>query len=500
MNIDIESLPDDPATLKKVLSQVMSRYQYLEEQFRISQHKQFGQSAEGHPGQGELFNEAEALAVESDTQEEAISYTRKKPTRKPLPKGLPREVIVHDISDEEKVCGCCAGELHRIGEDKSEKLQFIPAQVKVIEHVRPKYACRTCEKDGISNTVKQAPVPHSVIPKGYATPSLLSQIITSKYQYGLPLYRQESMFKQHGIELSRKTMADWIIRCAELFKPLYDQLHQHILKQPVIAADETTLKVVESEKVNSYMWLYASGADSPTGNISGTEIPNIVLYDYHNSRAGQCAVDFLKGYSGYLQVDGYQGYEQTQAILIGCWAHARRKFMEAKKGAGKKGSGKADWALNHIQKLYRLETQLKDKTVEVRYITRQEKSVPLLSQLHMWLMKSAQQVLPKTKLGEAIQYCLNQWKKLERYTLDGLLSIDNHRAERGIKPFVIGRKNWLFSQTATGANASAVLYSIIETAKANDLNVFEYVMTCLDELSQPDVNIEQLLPWQFAKR
>jgi len=483
MNIDIESLPDDPATLKKVLSQVMSRYQYLEEQFRISQHKQFGQSAEGHPGQGELFNEAEALAVESDTQEEAISYTRKKPTRKPLPKGLPREVIVHDISDEEKVCGCCAGELHRIGEDKSEKLQFIPAQVKVIEHVRPKYACRTCEKDGISNTVKQAPVPHSVIPKGYATPSLLSQIITSKYQYGLPLYRQESMFKQHGIELSRKTMADWIIRCAELFKPLYDQLHQHILKQPVIAADETTLKVVESEKVNSYMWLYASGADSPTGNISGTEIPNIVLYDYHNSRAGQCAVDFLKGYSGYLQVDGYQGYEQTQAILIGCWAHARRKFMEAKKGAGKKGSGKADWALNHIQKLYRLETQLKDKTVEVRYITRQEKSVPLLSQLHMWLMKSAQQVLPKTKLGEAIQYCLNQWKKLERYTLG-----------------VIGRKNWLFSQTATGANASAVLYSIIETAKANDLNVFEYVMTCLDELSKPDVDIEQLLPWQFAKR
>ena len=500
MNIDIESLPDDPATLKKVLSQVMSRYQYLEEQFRISQHKQFGQSAEGHPGQGELFNEAEALAVESDTQEEAISYTRKKPTRKPLPKGLPREVIVHDISDEEKVCGCCAGELHRIGEDKSEKLQFIPAQVKVIEHVRPKYACRTCEKDGISNTVKQAPVPHSVIPKGYATPSLLSQIITSKYQYGLPLYRQESMFKQHGIELSRKTMADWIIRCAELFKPLYDQLHQHILKQPVIAADETTLKVVESEKVNSYMWLYASGADTPIGNISGTEIPNIVLYDYHNSRAGQCAVDFLKGYSGYLQVDGYQGYEQTQAILIGCWAHARRKFMEAKKGAGKKGSGKADWALNHIQKLYRLETQLKDKTVEVRYITRQEKSVPLLSQLHMWLMKSAQQVLPKTKLGEAIQYCLNQWKKLERYTLDGLLSIDNHRAERGIKPFVIGRKNWLFSQTATGANASAVLYSIIETAKANDLNEFEYVMTCLDELNQPDVDIEQLLPWQFAKR
>ena len=500
MNIDIENLPDDPATLKKMLSQVMSRYLYLEEQFRIAQHKQFGKSTEGHPGQGELFNEAEELVVESETAEETMSYTRKKATRKPLPKDLPREVIVHDISDEEKICGCCAGELHRIGEDKSEKLQFIPAQVKVIEHVRPKYACRTCEKDGISNKVKQAPVPHSVIPKGYATPSLLSQIITSKYQYGLPLYRQEAMFKQHGIELSRKTMADWIVRCAELFKPLYDHLHKHLLQQPVVAADETTLKVVESDKATSYMWLYASGADSPAGNIPDTEIPNIVLYDYHNSRAGQCAVDFLKGYNGYLQVDGYQGYEQTQATLIGCWAHARRKFMEAKKGAGKKGSGKADWALNHIQKLYRIETQLKDKTVEVRYLTRQEKSLPLLNQLHAWLMKSVQQVLPKTKLGEAIQYSLNQWEKLARYTLDGLLNIDNNRAERAIKPFVIGRKNWLFSQTATGANASAVLYSIIETAKANDLNVFEYVMTCLDELSKPEPIIEQLLPWQFTKR
>ena len=500
MNIDIENLPDDPATLKKMLSQVMSRYQYLEEQFRIAQHKQFGKSTEGHLGQGELFNEPEELVAEAETAEETISYTRKKPTRKPLPKDLPRDVIVHDISNEEKICGCCSGELHRIGEDKSEKLQFIPAQVKIIEHVRPKYACRTCEKDGISNTVKQAPVPHSVIPKGYATPSLLAQVITSKYQYGLPLYRQEAMFKQHGIELSRQTMADWIVRCAELFKPLYDQLQQHLLQQSVIAADETTLKVVSSEKANSYMWLYARGADSPAGNIPDTAILNIVLYDYHNSLAGQCAVDFLRGYNGYLQVDGYQGYEQTQATLIGCWAHARRKFMEAKKGAGKKGSGKADWALNHIQKLYRIETQLKDKTVEERHLARQEKSLPLLNQLHTWLTKSVQQVLPKTKLGEAIQYCLNQWEKLARYTLDGLLSIDNNRAERAIKPFVIGRKNWLFSQTATGANASAVLYSIIETAKANDLNVFEYVMTCLDELSKPDSNIEQLLPWQYAKR
>ena len=413
------------AELEQQLEELNNRYQYLEEQFRIAQHKQFGKSTEGHPGQGELFNEAEELVAEVETPEqEAISYTRNKPKRKPLPKDLPREVIIHDIPEDEKICNCCANELHRIGEDKSEKLQFIPAQVKVIEHVRPKYACRTCDKDGISNTIKQAPVPHSVIPKGYATPSLLSQIITSKYQYGLPLYRQEAMFKQHGIEISRKTMADWIIRCAELFKPLYDQLHQHLLKQPVIQADETTLKVVDSDKSTSYMWLYATGTDSPQATITGSAIPNIVLYDYHNGRAGQCAVDFLAGYNGYLQVDGYVGYEQTQATLVGCWAHARRKFMEAKKGAGNKSSGKADWALNHIQKLYRIETQLKQHTAEERYTLRQEKSLPLLNQLHTWLNKSAQQVLPKTKLGEAIQYCLNQWHKLERYTLDGQLNID----------------------------------------------------------------------------
>jgi transposase len=192
-----------------MLSQVLSRCQYLEDQFRVAQHNKFGKSTEGHSGQGELFNEAEELASEVKTPEQgAISNTRNKPKREPLPEEAPREVLVRGTAEDEKNCDCCASELHCIGEDKSEKLQFIPAQVKVIEHVRPKYACRTCEKDGISNTVKQASVPRSVITKGYTTPSLLSQIITSKYQYELPLYRQEALFKQHGIELSCKTMAD----------------------------------------------------------------------------------------------------------------------------------------------------------------------------------------------------------------------------------------------------------------------------------------------------
>lgn len=368
--------------LEKQVNKLESRNQFLEEQFRLAQRQRFGKSAEGHPGQGELFNEVEELQEIEETQE-TITYTRNKAKRNKISEDIPRERLVHDIDEADKVCGICATDLHHIGDDTSEKLEFIPAKVKVIEHVRPKYACRSCEKNGTSNTIKQVPVPRSIIPKGYATPSLLSQIITSKYQYGLPLYRQESMFKQYGIELSRKTMSDWMMKCAELFNPLYDRLHEVMLEQPVIAADETTLKVVKEDKAKCYMWLYCSGTDSPDNKLMDANIPNILLYDYNVSRAGKVAVDYLQGYSGYLQVDGYVGYEQTQATLVGCWAHARRKFKEAKTAQGKKPSGKADWALNHIQKLYRIETPIKDKTIAERYAIRQEKTLPLLGRVDL---------------------------------------------------------------------------------------------------------------------
>jgi transposase len=493
MTDDIQTLPDDPTILKDLLSQVMARNAYLEEQFRLAQQKQFGTSSEGHPGQGELFNEAEAEAdhIEEEAETQAISYTRKTPKRQSLPKDLPRETVVHDISDEDKVCDCCGGELHQMGEARSEKLEFIPAQVKVVEHVRPKYSCRTCEQQGIEVKVKIAPLPTSPIPKGIATSSLLSQIITSKYQYGLPLYRQESLFKQYGIELSRRTMADWMIMCSALFKPLVERLKAIQLEQPVIQADETTLKVINEDKSTCYMWLYCTGTDSPNEN----PIPNIVLYDYQNNRSGRCAVEYLKDYSGYLQVDGYQGYEQTKATLAGCWAHARRKFKEAEVAQGKGKTGKANWALNHIQKLYRIETRIKGQSAEEKYQVRQAESVPLLNQYKAWLDKSALQVPPKTALGKALGYSLNQWHKLVRYVDDGNLAVDNNRAERAIKPFVIGRKAWLFSHSKSGANASAILYSIIETAKANGLTPFDYIMHCLEHLSASPDNVEALLPW-----
>jgi transposase len=512
--------------LQQQLSDTEQKHQRLLEQFRLAQNKRFGANNEGHPGQGELFNEAESLADEADTETQdnttTVTYERKQSKRQSLPKDLPRERIVHDIDDADKVCECCAGALHHMGDEISEKLTFIPAQVKVIEHVRPKYAHLACEDNGTRNQIKQAPMPSAIIPKGYATPSLLAQVITSKYQYGLPLYRQESMFKQYGIDMSRKTLSDWMLRCSDKLQLLYDRLKVIQLEQPVIHAmtnssgmnldcfsrsrsddlhgcrSHSTVNVVGDNNVKSYMWLYATGADSPKDTLIDSDIRPIVLFDYHNSRASRCTVEYLDGYQGYLQVDGYAGYHHTQATLVGCWAHARRKFHEAKIAQGKKPSGKADMALSTIQKLYRIETQIKSLSIADRYKLRQEKSLPILEKFKQWLYTSEQQVLPKTKLGEAIFYTLNQWDKLITYTHHGQLNIDNNRAERCIKPFVIGRKNWLFSQTAKGAHASAVLYSVIETAKANGIIPFDYLMHVLSEIHQPDIDIDTLLPWNVS--
>ncbi len=474
------------------ISKLQEKNHYLLEQFRLAQQKRFGKSSEAHPDQGELFNEAEQLMdAVVIPEKEVVHYTRQKPKRKPLPKNLPREVRVIDIADEEKICDCCGHDLHQIGEKKSEQLEFIPAQIKVIEMIRPQYGCRICEKTATVVHIKIAPVSLSPIPKSIATPSLLSQIITSKYQYSLPLYRQEMLFKQHGIVLNRKTMSEWMIKSSILFEPLIHYLYQQLLKQPVIQADETTLKVINEDKTKCYMWVYCSGTDSPSKSTS----KNIVLYDYQPSRAGRCAVTYLKGFNGILQADGYAGYEQVDATLIGCMAHARRKFIEAQTAQPKNKTGRADWAINHIKKLYRIEKQINGLSVEEKFNIRQTKSVPLLNEFKLWLEQSAKQVLPKTALGTAIRYTLNQWHKLIGYSQSGLTNIDNNRAERAVKPFVIGRKNWLFSNTASGANASAILYSLIETAKANGLTPFNYLMYLLQELPKKPDDLEYLMPW-----
>jgi len=289
-------------------------------------------------------------------------------------------------------------------------------------------------------------------------------------------------------------MSSWMMKSATLFKPITEKLHHYLLEQPVIQADETTLNVLSEYKAKCYMWVYCTGSDSPNSN----GIKNIVLYDYQNNRSGRCAVDYLADFQGTLQADGYSGYEQVNVELAGCMAHARRKFMDAKKAQPKNKSGRADWAISHIKKLYRIEKEIKPLTVDEKEVVREEKSKPLLEKLKQWLDKSAQQVLPKSAIGAAVNYARNQWSKLVRYADNGNIDIDNNRAERAIKPFVIGRKNWMFSSTSNGANASADLYSIIETAKANGLNPFNYVNYLLEELPKNPDDAEALMPWNVV--
>lgn len=523
-----ETLPNNTKTLKELLlserilsqqkdlhlkkkdheiSQLKQQYQYMLEQWRLSQQKQFGQSSEVSIDQFGLFNESEELDEtfideEVKLEQQTVTSTRNKPKRSPLPKDLPREILIHDIDDADKICDDCGHDLHKMGEDKSEQLQFIPAQIKVIEHIRLKYSCRYCEQQGTKVKIKIAPVPITAIPKSMATASLLSHIITNKYQYALPLYRQESLFKQYAIDLSRQTMASWMLKLTPLFDRIYQRYKQILLQQSVIHADETPVKVINENKLTSYMWVYCTGSDSPGDNDNKTQqnkAPNIiVLYDYQASRSGQCARDYLAGYSGYLQVDGYAGYEKNDATLVGCWAHARRKFIEAQKIQTKGKVGKADWAINHIKKLYRIEAEIKQKTASEKQVIREDKSVPLLTQFKTWLDKSALQVPPKSAVGKAVAYSLRQWPKLVRYTESGELNIDNNRAERAVKPFVIGRKNWLFSNTASGAQASAMMYSIIETAKANGLIPYDYLCHLLEQLPTKPENVDDLLPWNVV--
>jgi len=519
MKIDANSLPNDPEQLKKMLLELQAdttralaekdkelakQHEIIHgllERYEISRRKAFGKSSEQNPGGGETFNEAEETLDEADkallgeVDSKQASIIKNKPKRKPLPKDLPRKVVTIDLPVDEQVCDCCQSSLHKIGESRSEKLEFVPAHIKVIETVRPKYACKECEKTGIANHIKTAPMPSTPIPKGIATASLLSQLITAKYQYGLPLYRQESMFNDYGISLSRQTMSDWLIRCSELLMPLYDLFKSQLLAQAVIHADETPLKVIREEKTTSYMWVYCCGEDK----LNNNKTKNIVLYDYHNSRAAQCPITFLDGYSNYLQVDGYAAYGKTTAILAGCMAHARRKFIDAKTAQGKNKTGKADVLLSLIGKLYGIESNIKTKTSDEKHQVRQDKSKPILDKINTWVANNREKIPPKSKLGEALTYWHNQAHKLETYLKDGRINIDNNRAERAVKPFVIGRKNWLFSNTSRGANASAILYSFVETAKANDLLVDSYLQTCLNELAKKPERLEHLLPWNIKQ-
>lgn len=346
--------------------------------------------------------------------------------------------------------------------------------------------------------------PRKPLPKSNASAGLLAHIVVAKYLDALPLHRQESIFNRIGVDLPRNTLAGWMIKSGQLVQPLLERFDEQLLSGPLIQCDETPVQVLKepgkTPQSKSFMWVQRGG---PPGR-------RILRFHYHASRKGDVAQSLMSDFQGYLQTDDYAGYHavgaKTGVTHLGCWAHARRKFIEVQKAARKKRqAAKANEALQFIGQLYGIEHEAKAMTVEQRYQHRQQKSLPVLQQLRDWLNTNRNQVLPKGLTGKAIAYLERNWDKLTVYTEDGCLPIDNNACENAIRPFVIGRKNWLFSATPKGADASAALYSLIETAKANGLEPWAYLQQVFSRLpaAETAADVDALLPWNVkgcAKR
>jgi len=472
----------------------------LFEQLRLLIEQRFGPSTEKYRvDQADLFfDEAETLVEAEETDESEptapAAKRRRRGGRAPLPPELPRVEVIHDLEDVDKVCPHDGAPLVVIGEEVSEQLDIIPAKIQVIRHVRRKYGCGVCE-DG----VHVAKLPAQPLPKSNASPALLAYIATAKYQDGLPLYRQERVFERLQLGLPRNTLARWMLGVGELLTPLNALLRRHLLAGPLIHMDETTLQVNtepgRKASSTSYMWVQRGG---PPGE-------QVVLFDYAPSRAGAVPLELLRGFAGALVTDGYEGYAQavrTHALVhAGCWAHARRKFVEAQKLQPKGKAGRADQAISLIGKLYAVEKQARALSPEARHALRQEASLPVIEKLQQWLEKSVHQVPPKGAIGKALHYLHGQWGRLTVFLDDGRIPLDNNPAENAIRPFVIGRKNWLFSHTPRGANASAAIYGLLETAKANGLEPYAYLVNVLTRLpaAQAEEEIAALLPWHWGE-
>ena len=468
----------------------------LLEALRLEKHRLYGASSEKSPDQSELFDEADTFVDEPDVADESVSAApgkkKKPPTRKPLPPQLPRVRKVIELSEKERQCPCgCT--LVEIGEVLSEQVDIIPTQVQVIQTVRKKYACKGCE-----DTIKTAPKPNVLLPKSIASGNTMAYVITSKYADGLPLYRLSGILARYGIELPRQTLSESVLKVAERIDPLINQLQQHLMSSPLLFMDETRVQVLnepgKTPQSNSYMWVQRGGPPHKS----------IVRFHYDPGRSTATAKRLLEGFAGALMSDGYKPYREVarenSLTHLCCWAHSRRKFIEAQKAQPKGKTGKADMAISFIAKLYAVEKQTKNSDAATRHRSRQGVSVPVLNAFHQWLLKTQRQVPPKTVLGKAVNYTLEYWPELSRYTVNGEWPIDNNLAENAIRPFVIGRKAWLFSNSQRGATASANLYSLIETAKANGKEPYSYLSWLFEKLPEADLqNIEGLMPWNMSE-
>lgn len=474
----------------------------LQEQLKLAIAKQFGRSSEKlidpDDPQGKLFDEDELLPTNDQedppevTEQQVAAHTRQtnRGKRQSLPAYLERVRIEYKLPEHELIGD--NGEVYtKIGESISEQLDIIPAQVKVLQHVRYKYAVRTREELG----VKIAPITNQSIPKSIASSGLLAHIAQSKYCHHMPLYRQEKIWASLDVNMPRNSMCRWMMQIGALVKPLVKTQFALMKQHQHIHVDETKVlvlkdkhKLTNKKAHQGYMWVYV--------NKFGT------LYDYRPGRHGEHPRELLSDYKGFIQTDGYAGYnglfDSKDRLSVGCMAHARRKFVDVQKASGKHRDGIATRTINLIAKLYKLERRAKQQGFNEQAIgvMRKTEAIPILEKIHAYITEKQPTVPPKSGLGKAIAYMLNHWQALRRYTESGMVNIDNNPAERAIRPFAVGRKNWLFCGNERGAEAAANIYSLIESAKYYNLKLFEYLKYIFEQLPEVTDNeqLEKLLP------
>lgn len=483
---------------------MLAKLEKVEAERRLERARRFGASSEKGDYQANLFDEAEQHQGEAADDPDALSeddtgvdasaepmlevaaHKKRRPKRQPLPADLHRVTVEHDLEDT--VCPCCGEAMVRITSKTSEQFGVIPARCYVIENVRHQCSCRGCNSAPVT-----APMTPQPIPKSIASPDLLAHTAVSKYVDGLPLYRQTAIFKRVGVDLPRQTLARHMVKAGELVAPLIERMRQHGLSYDVLGIDETRCQVLKEigklAQSQSYMWVMRGGPpDQP-----------IIHFHYDPGRDQGVPLALLADYQGYLQRDGYAAYnavtKRDDIVGVACWAHVRRKYTDALKGQKDPKTGRAHQALAFIQRLYAIEKRIAPLEPTDKQRIRQAEALPVLARLKKWLAR--QRVTPSSLLGKAIGYTQNEWPHLLVYCDDGRINIDNNPVENAIRPFAVGRRNWLFSDTQDGARASANLYSLVETARANKLSAYAYLKWVFKQLPQANTEqqIEALLPW-----
>ncbi len=503
MEIDPNNLPDDPATLKRMVAGLLEDRDAGERRLRQLQHmlEQLLRYRYGPRRERVNENQLFLFAAEIVNADKATSPEKKTPSTTPrgkghgrqrLPKTLERRRVVFDLADDEKQCKHCERVLELIGEEVSERLEYVPASLQVIEEVLLKYACHK----GCMIVTAQKPM--APIEKGLPGPGLLAQVAVSKYGDHLPLNRQEAIFQRHGVTLSRKTMCDWMWRCAQLVSPLYDRMKEQVLSSKVMQTDDTPVKVLDPLLVHTRtgrIWTYVGDRDHP-----------YTVYDYTPTRGRDGPDAFMKEFHGYLQADAYTGYDELfkdrerKIVEVACWAHVRRKHFEAQSSDPMRSTV----MLAYIRLLYDVEREARDMKLggEARKAWRQAKSVPILEDIKAYLQREQTAVLPKSPEGGAIAYTLSNWVALIRYCDDGDLEIDNNGAERSLRGIAVGRRNWTFFGSDNGGQTAAILTSMTASCKRLAIDPFTYLRDVFQRISShPKNRFDELLPdnWKAAR-